>query len=193
MDEKDVKNVENKTGNPLRTYPRVDKRHAAYKILLDSGIDKKEAALILGYKPKSAYEIEKRLEKKGKRIEVTTDRMVRKAVKGLKNCIDGKPWGDIKEIKDSTALAAINTVLDRSHPKQPENSPHNFAYISVDLSAYREEDSVPDAPPIYRIPPPASGISAPETGQPTHPALREPAGGDHAPATPDVEVGPNDE
>ena len=183
MDGEDLKHGEKKAEKPLRTYPRVDERHAAYKILVENGIDKRQAALILGYKPKSAYEIEKRLEKKGKRIEVTTDRMVRKAVKGLKNCIDGKPWGDIKEIKDSTALAAINTVLDSSHPKQPENSPSNFTYVSVDLSAHLEKDSAPEAPPIYRIPPPASGISAPQTGQPTYPALREPAGGD--PITPD--------
>ena len=126
--------VENKAGEPLRTYPRVDERHAAYKILVENGIDKRQAALILGYKPRSAYEIEKRIEKKGKRIEVTTDRMVRKAVKGLKNCIDGKPWGEIKEIKDSTALAAINTVLDRSHPKRPDSDERpNVSFVTVNL------------------------------------------------------------
>ena len=134
MDEQDAKDCEKKGGEPLRTYPRVDERHAAYKILVENGIDKRQAALILGYKPKSAYEIEKRLEKKGKRIEVTTDRMVRKAVKGLKNCIDGKPWGDIKEIKDSTALAAINTVLDRSHPKQSDSDERpSLSFVTINL------------------------------------------------------------
>jgi hypothetical protein len=63
--EKAVKDAENEAGEPIRTYPRVDKRHAACKILVDSGIDKKEAALILGYRARSACEIEKRLEKKG--------------------------------------------------------------------------------------------------------------------------------
>src|SRR3990170_2114300 len=77
-----------------------------------------------------------------------------------KTLVDAKPFGTLENVKDSTVLAAIQVVLDRSHPKKQENSPSNFAYISVDLSAYREEDSVPDAPPIYRIPPPASGISA---------------------------------
>jgi hypothetical protein len=134
MDEKVEKDVENEAGEPIRTYPRVDKRHACYKILVDSGIDKKEAALILGYKPKSAYEIEKRLEKKGKRIEVTTQKMVRKSVRNLEKLVDAQPFGTLESIKDSTVLAAIQTILDRSHPKHQESDPptYNFTVVNLD-------------------------------------------------------------
>jgi hypothetical protein len=117
MGEKVVKDVENEAGEPIRTYPRVDKRHAAYKILVDSGIDKKEAAQISGYAPKSAYEIEKRLEKKRKRIEVTTRKMVRTSVRNLEKLVGAQPFGTLESVKDSTVLAAIQTILDRSHPK----------------------------------------------------------------------------
>ena len=134
MDEKVVKDIENETGEPIRTYPRVDKRHAAYKILVDSGIDKKEAVLILGYKPKSAYEIEKRLEKKGMRIEVTSQKMIRKSVRNLEKLVDAQPFGTLESVKDSTVLAAIQTILDRSHPKHQENSPpsYNFTVVNLD-------------------------------------------------------------
>ena len=124
----------NAAEDAVRAYPRVDKRHAAYKILVDSGIDKKEAALILGYKAKSAYEIEKRLEKKGKRIEVTTQKMVRKSVRNLEKLVDAQPFGTLESVKDSTVLAAIQTILDRSHPKHQENSPpsYNFTVVNLD-------------------------------------------------------------
>ena len=135
MDEKVVKDVENETGEPIRTYPRVDKRHACYKILVDSGIDKKEAALILGYKPKSAYEIEKRLEKKGKRIEVTTQKMVRKSVRNLEKLVDAQPFGTLESVKDSTVLAAIQTILDRSHPKRQEPIPGNITFTKICLDS----------------------------------------------------------
>lgn len=133
MDENSIENGEKEAEKHLRTYPRVDKRHAAYKILVENGIDKKEAALILGYKPKSAYEIEKRLEKKGVRIELTTQKMVRKSVRNLEKLVDAKPFGAIETVKDSTVLAAIQVVLDRSHPKKAENSNPTYSFTTVNL------------------------------------------------------------
>jgi hypothetical protein len=140
--EKVDENVKNEAEEPVRTYPRVDKRHAAYKILVDSGIDKKEAALILGYKPKSAYEIEKRLEKKGKRIEVTTQKMVRKSVRNLEKLVDAQPFGTLERVKDSTVLSAIEVVLDRSHPKTSEAPPPIRTFIQTNLNIF-----LPDPPP----------------------------------------------
>ena len=153
----------NEAVEAVRAYPRVDKRHAAYKILVDSGIDKKEAAEILGYKPKSAYEIEKRLEKKGKRIEVTTQKMVRKSVRNLEKLVDAQPFGTLQSIKDSTVLAAIQVILDRSHPKREEISlpannytvvypdgykpdPPNSPYKSYNLDLIRMDHNSPADP-----------------------------------------------
>jgi hypothetical protein len=174
MDETTIKNP--------RVYPKIDEKHAAFAALVQGGVDKVKAAEVLGYKPNKAYDLARRVEKKGHKLDVASESMVRLAHRAVKNCLKGQPWGKIEAIKDSTALAAAQVIVDRHQPKKQENSPASISYISISLDAYREEDT-PDAPPIYRIPPPASGISAPETGQPTHPALREPAGGD--PITPD--------
>ena len=165
MDEQDMKIDQNKTEIPIRTYPRVDKRHAAYKILVENGIDKKEAALILGYKPKSAYEIEKRLEKKGERIELTTQKMVRKSVRNLEKLVDAKPFGTLETVKDSTVLAAIQVVLDRSHPKHQESSPPTYSFTKIDLDQLR---------PGYQPPAVTSGEGL-------------------APITLDVKIAPDDE
>ena len=169
-----------------RVYPKIDEKHAAFAALVKGGVDKVRAAEVSGYKPNKAYDLARRVEKKGHKLDVASQSMVRLAHRAVKNCLKGQPWGKIEVIKDSTALAAAQVVVDLHQPKKQENSPPNFTgYISVDLSVYQEKDSAPEATPIYRILPPVSGISAPETGQPTYPALREPAGGDIAPATPD--------
>ena len=173
MDEKDVKNVENKTGNPIRTYPRVDARHACYKILVENGIDKRQAALILGYKPKSAYEIEKRLEKKGQRIEVTTQKMVRKSVRNLEKLVDAQPFGTLESVKDSVVLAAIQTILDRSHPKRQENSPPVYTFTAVNLDFCKPDH------PSYN-----GDLIRPDNDSPV-----EPAGGDVVPISPDEKSG----
>ncbi len=139
MDEQNVKDVKNMAKEPIRTYPRVDSRHACYKILVEGGIDKRQAALLLGYKPKSAYEIEKRLEKKGKRIEVTTQKMVRKSVRNLEKLVDAKPFGTLEAVKDSTVLAAIQVVLDRSHPKKTENCNSTYSFTAINLDIFKPD------------------------------------------------------
>ena len=177
-----------------RVYPKIDEKHAAFAALVRGGVDKVKAAEVLGYKPNKAYDLARRVEKKGHKLDVANESMVRLSHRVIRNCMQGKPWGKIEVIKDSTALAAAQVVVDRHQPKKQENSPPSFAgYISVDLSVYQEKDSAPETTPIYRIPPPASAISAPETGQPTYPALREPVGGDLAPITPDEKSGRDEE
>lgn len=175
-----------------RVYPKIDEKHAVFAMLVNSGVDKVKAAEVLGYKPNKAYDLARRVEKKGHKLDVANEAMVRLSHRAIKNCLRGKPWGHIEVIKDSTALAAAQVVVDRHQPKQAE-SPSTFSFVKVDISAYRVQDYAPDANPIYRIPSPASGISAPETGQPTSPPPREPAGGDIALATTDEKVGSDDE
>jgi hypothetical protein len=164
MDGQDVKHVEKKERKPL-IYPRVDLRHAAYKKLVENGVDKTIAAEALGYKGKSCYEIEKRLEKKGKRIELTTQKMVRKSVRNLEKLVDAQPFGTLESVKDSTVLAAIQTVLDRSHPKNQEITPPPYSFIKIDLDQYRTDYQPPAVP----------------------------AGEALAPVTLDVEIAPDDE
>ena len=138
MDGQDVKDVQKKERKPL-FYPRVDLRHAAYKTLVENGVDKTIAAEVLGYKGKSCYEIEKRLEKKGKRIEVTSQKMVRKSVRNLEKLVDAKPFGTLESVKDSTVLAAILAVLDRSHPKKEEDRNPTYTFTSVNLDELKPD------------------------------------------------------
>jgi hypothetical protein len=142
MDGQDVKYVEKRERKPL-IYPRVDLRHAAYKTLVENGVEKTIAAEALGYKKKSCYEIEKRLEKKGMRIEVTTQKMIRKSVRNLEKLVDAKPFGTLKTVKDSTVLAAIQTVLDRSHPKHEESTPPTYSFTKIDLDQFRTDYQPP--------------------------------------------------
>ena len=133
MDGQDVKYIEKKERKSL-IYPRVDLRHAAYKTLVENGVDKTIAAEALGYKGKSCYEIEKRLEKKGKRIEVTSQKLVRKSVRNLEKLVDAQPFGTLENVKDSTVLAAIQVILDRSHPKKSEDrsSTPSLTFVNID-------------------------------------------------------------
>jgi hypothetical protein len=164
MDGQDVKDVEKKERKPL-IYPRVDLRHAAYKTLVENGVDKTIAAEALGYKGKSCYEIEKRLEKKGMRIEVTSQKMIRKSVRNLEKLVDAQPFGTLETVKDSTVLAAIQTVLDRSHPKHQEITPPTYSFTKIDLDQFRTDYQPPAVP----------------------------AGEAHAPVTLDVEIVPGGE
>ena len=175
-----------------RLYRKSMEKLAAFEVLVQGGIEKTKAAEALGYKGKTAYVLQERIEKQGKKLDVVSQSMVRLAHRAVKNCLKGQPWGKIEVIKDSTALAAAQVIVDRHQPKKQENSPASISYISISLDAYREEDS-PDANPIYRILPPVSGISAPETGQPTYPALREPAGGGPEQITREEKAVPDDE
>jgi hypothetical protein len=173
-----------------RVYPKIDEKHAAFAILVNNGVDKVVAAEALGYKGKTAYALQKRIEKKGERLDVANERLVRLSHRVIRNCLQGKPWGKIETIKDSTALAAAQVVVDRHQPKKQENSRPPFTFAKVDISQYLTKEPLSDATPIYRIPPPASRTSAPETGQPTYPAHGEPTSGDIAPITPDKSEDP---
>ena len=141
----DIKKAEKNERKPL-IYPRVDLRHAAYKTLVENGVDKTIAAEALGYKGKSCYEIEKRLEKKGKRIEVTSQKMIRKSVRNLEKLVDAQPFGTLESVKDSTVLAAIQVVLDRSHPKNQESSPPTYSFTKIDLDQLRPDYQPPAVP-----------------------------------------------
>src|SRR4030067_1572106 len=126
-----------------RVYPKIDEKHAAFAALVRGGVDKVKAAEVLGYKPNKAYDLARRVEKKGHKLDVARESMVRLAHRAVKNCLRGQPWGQIDTIKDSTALAAAKVGGDRAQPKQRESSPLPFSYVHIDLSRYRD---LPDGP-----------------------------------------------
>jgi len=122
------------TEKKTRVYPKIDEKHAAFAVLVKGGVDKVVAAEVLGYRPNKAYDLARRVEKKGHKLDVASESMVRLAHRAVKNCLKGQPWGKIEVIKDSTALAAAQVVVDRHQPKNQEISPppHSFTVVNLD-------------------------------------------------------------
>ena len=134
-----------------RVYPKIDEKHAAFAVLVKGGVDKVVAAEVLGYRPNKAYDLARRVEKKGHKLDVASESMVRLAHRAVKNCLKGQPWGKIEVIKDSTALAAAQVVVDRHQPKNQEISPppHSFTVVNLDECkpghpSYRGNLALPD-------------------------------------------------
>jgi hypothetical protein len=152
------------TDKKPRVYPKIDEKHAAFAILVGNGVDKVVAAEALGYKGKTAYALQKRIEKKVG-LDVTNERLVRLSHRVIRNCLQGKPWGKIEVIKDSTALAAAVIVVDRHQPKNQEISPPPRSYTVVNL------DECKPGHPSY----------CGNLALPGHGSLVEPAGGDPVP------------
>ena len=167
--------VEKKAKTP-RVYPKIDEKHAAFAILVSNGVDKVVAAETLGYKGKTAYALQKRIEKKVG-LDVTNERLVRLSHRVIRNCLQGKPWGKIEVIKDSTALAAAVIVVDRHQPKNQEISPPPHSFTVVNL------DECKPGHPSYR-----GNLALPGRGSPV-----EPTGEDLSAATLDLEIEPDAE
>jgi hypothetical protein len=157
--------VEKKAKTP-RVYPKIDEKHAAFAVLVKGGVDKVVAAEVLGYRPNKAYDLARRVEKKGHKLDVANERMVRLSHRVIRNCLQGKPWGKIETIKDSTALAAAQIIVDRHQPKKQEPVPGDITFTKICL------DSCKPGHPSYR-----GNLALPGHGSPI-----ELAGGDLAPA-----------
>jgi|GEM_PF-2809651 len=145
------------TAKKPHVYKKALEKRAAFGMLIENGVDKLKAAEVLGYKEKTAYSLQKKIENKGK-IDLTGQIYVIPAVRNLRKLIRGKTFGDLKGVKDSTVLSAIEVVLDRSHPKKAEVEAPSMIFTQVNLLAYRTpgslkferagEDLVPMIPPV---------------------------------------------
>jgi hypothetical protein len=128
-----LENEVEKVAKTPRVYRKIEEKHAAFAILVNNGVDKVIAAEALGYQGKTAYALQKRIEKKGVRLDVACEKLVRLSHRVIRNCLQGKPWGKIETIKDSTALAAAQVVIDRHQPKNQETSPPPRTFTVVNL------------------------------------------------------------
>jgi hypothetical protein len=126
--------------------PKLTERQLAYALLTQNGMAPRDAEKALGYAHKSAYNFTKAIAK----YDLTDSKMVSVAHKTIKKLMQGKTFGEIKEVKDSTALAAAKEVYDRESPKISVNQNLNInASISpVDLSAFRLAPSPPGGPSV---------------------------------------------
>lgn len=74
--------------------------------------------------------------KKAEGIDLASEMLVRPAVLNLRKLIRGERFGDLKAVKDSTVLSAIQTVLDRSHPKKMDAEPPVRSFTQVNMTVY---------------------------------------------------------
>ena len=140
---KTLENEVEKVAKTPRVYRKIEEKHAAFAILVNNGVDKVIAAEALGYQGKTAYALQKRIEKKGVRLDVACEKLVRLSHRVIRNCLQGKPWGKIEVIKDSTALAAAQVVIDRHQPKHQEITSPAYSFTKVDLDQFRTDYQPP--------------------------------------------------
>ena len=167
--------VEKKAKTP-RVYPKIDEKHAAFAVLVKGGVDKVVAAEVLGYRPNKAYDLARRVEKKGHKLDVANERMVRLSHRVIRNCLQGKPWGKIETIKDSTALAAAQIIVDRHQPKNQEPIPGDISFTKICLDSCKPDH------PSYR-----GNLALPGHGSPIELAGEDPA------IIPDIGITPDEE
>lgn len=108
--------------------------HQAIMMLFDNGASAKSIAKSLKLSLTQVY----RVIEKGKKYDLADLPMQKKAMRTFSKCMDGKPWGQIKTVKASDAIAAAKEVSDRSQPKinRTQNLNLNVNLSPVDLSKY---------------------------------------------------------
>lgn len=144
--------------------PSVTEKYSAFQMLRGQGMTVEKAAETLGYKPSTGWILENKIKERltdGMEIApfVTVKRQ-KTAAGVVDKLMKGQTFGSIKEIKDSTALRAAETVLDRAHPKQSEGSGGaNVSFISINLGLMAS-GSAPDAASLDVTP--AAEMPAPD-------------------------------
>lgn len=115
---------------------RATVKQQAAALLMDAGMTAKEACETLGYSPKSADGLRARIKEKGLLPEIASKSNVAKATRVVKTLMEGRTFGEIERVKDSTALAAANVILDRAYPKQQDAAPQNVSFTVVNLALF---------------------------------------------------------
>jgi len=107
-----------------------EKKALVLEALHKAGFNSYQASQLMNVSRQHVSTIEKKI-KKG-----TLNPLVHRAKKAVKSILEGKPIGDVREVKASDVLTAAKMVLDRSDPvtQKVEQTRVNLTY---DL---REED-----------------------------------------------------
>lgn len=121
---------ENLQKEPLK----LNNRQIAYSALRKQGLSIADASRALEYNERYGYELEKKL----KNYDLTEDYWLKKASKALKCILDGRPFGEVREIKGSTVVEVAKMVYDRHQPVVHRNLNVNVDTTPalVDLSKY---------------------------------------------------------
>lgn len=108
-------------------------KYEAYQILRAAGMPQTRAAAALGMCRASGTKMERAV---SKRYDLTSKKYLKLASKAIQNILKGQPWGEIKQIKDSTALAAASEIYGRAQPPpKKENNTEQITFIKIDLNS----------------------------------------------------------
>lgn len=116
-------------------------KYNVFKMLRMEGYSVPKAAEAIGYSAgygetidRKIKEFETKKAENGASVGFLTDKRIKRAGAVVDRFMQGKTFGDIKEIKDSTVLRAAECVLDRSNPKRGEDSGgSSVSFITVNL------------------------------------------------------------
>jgi len=136
--------------------PTLTEKYSAFQMLRGQGVQPEKAAEMLGYRPSTGWILENKIKERltdGMEIAPFVTVKRQKAAAGVVDkLMKGQTFGKIKEIKDSTALRAAETVLDRSHPKRSESeSGPSLSFVTINLGMMAQGGADPpmlDVSPI---------------------------------------------
>ena len=115
--------------------PKLTQRDIAYSLLRKEGMNNLEATKALGVVPSRGTQIAHKLNKK---YNLKEENYLKPAARAIKNILKGKTFGEVKQIKDSTVLAAASMVYDRIDPviKQSLNVNQTTTFIKIETDRY---------------------------------------------------------
>lgn len=129
--------MEKETKTPAKKPTKLSElpeKQQAYALLRENGLDIKTAGKALGVVPQTAYNMEHKV----KNLIKDDSKLVSLARRNLKKLASGKVYGEIKQVKDSTSLAAVSAILDRADPiiKHVETKSISFN-VEFDINALK--------------------------------------------------------
>ncbi len=105
-------------------------KHTILNAMVKDNISTNVIAKTLGYTPEHTS----RLKTKSKQYQLVTTKRIKTAVKAIEYFADVKNYQEDTRIKPSDVLAAGKEILDRSHPKQQQDT-HTAVNISLLLQS----------------------------------------------------------
>ena len=162
-----------KRRNIPKEYAKPTERLAAAAALMAAGMTPEQAAVQLGYSPKSINGITQRIKEKGL-DKFLTEKRVKTATGVVDTFMKGKPIGrkvekqvvieDGQEViktivlepgvfpKDSTIKDCAMSVLDRAYPKQSEEKPAGISFTQVNISLCAPTNTSLNPPATIEVP-----------------------------------------
>ena len=119
-------------------------RWQLYRRLVEQdGIKCMEAAQLCGFAPEYGYQINQKLKAKGQTVATIPEKLYRKADRRAAQILDAKPWGSMKEVRDSAVTSVISEIWRRRYPTKSEPIPENISFTKINLDLLRPDYKPP--------------------------------------------------